>query len=174
VRDSDVLMPILHGGGQQNGLRAGTENPAGVVGMSSALMALLASSRDFTAVERLRCQLESGMLSFYPDAFVLGASADRLPTTVNICLPNVDAEEFVDWMAAKRIAISAGSACSYGARKPSYVALAHGLSYDQAKSCIRLSLSIESTDKEVDLFLEAFSESLKFLASSGRLKWETA
>ena len=68
------------------------------------------------------------------------------------------AEDFVDRMAAKDVAISTGSACAYGARKPSYVVLAHGLSYEQAKSCVRVSLSIESTEQEVDLFLQVFSE----------------
>jgi cysteine desulfurase len=161
VRDSDVLAPILYGGGQQKGLRAGTENPAGVVGMVTALMALLASSEAVANVEGLRDRLENGILSVCSGAFVLGASADRLPTTANICLPGVDAEEFVDRMAARNIAISAGSACSYGARKPSYVALAQGLSYEQAKNCIRLSLSIESTEQEVDLFLQAFADLLE-------------
>ena len=87
---------------------------------------------------------------------MLGASANRLPTTLNVCLPDIDAEEFVDRMAARDIAISAGSACSFGARKPSYVALAHGLSYEHAKSCIRLSLSIETTEQEIDAFLREF------------------
>jgi cysteine desulfurase len=174
VRDSDMLTPILHGGGQQLGLRAGTENPAGVVGMVTALTTLLAASHTVAGVERLRTRLEAGILRICPGALVLGAFAHRLPTTVNVCLPDVEAEEFVDQMAAKEIAISSGSACSYGARKPSYVALAHGLSYDQAKSCIRLSLSIESTEQEVDLVLEAFTELLVPLVSSRRRNPETA
>jgi cysteine desulfurase len=174
VRDCDLLAPLLHGGGQQRGLRAGTENPGAVVGMVTALTDLLAKSSGFEDVARLRCELESGMTVIHPGAFVLGASADRLPTTVNICLPDVDAEEFVDLMATKSIAISAGSACSYGARKPSYVALAQGLSYEQAKSCIRLSLSIESTEQEVDAFLQAFAESLRKLAHFRHPKRETA
>ncbi len=161
VRDFDILAPILHGGGQQNGLRAGTENPAGVVGMVTALMALLASPDAMNEVQRLRNRVETAILSLCPGAFVLGASVNRLPTTLNVCLPDVDAEEFVDRMAAKDIAISAGSACSYGARKPSYVALAHGLSYEQAKSCIRLSLSIESTEQEINFFLQSFAEVVK-------------
>lgn len=158
VRDAGTLAPILHGGGQQNGLRSGTENPAGLVGMVTALLNLLAASEQFARVERLRNGLESGILELCPEAFVLGASSARLPTTLNVCLPGADAEDLVDRMAARDIAISAGSACSYGARKPSYVALAHGLTYEQAKSCIRLSLSVESTDQEVDLFLRVFAD----------------
>ncbi len=169
VRDADILAPILHGGGQQNGLRAGTENPAGIVGMVMALMTMLAASNTLAGIEKLRNRLEIGMLTICPDASILGASADRLPTTVNICLPNIDAEELVDLMAAKNIAISSGSACSYGARKPSHVALAHGLSYEQAKNCIRLSLSIESTEQEVEVFLQTFAEVVEaYVYSSDR------
>jgi len=153
VRDSDCLAPIFHGGGQQNGLRAGTENPAGVVGMVTALTTLQASSAEYKRVEVIRDKLQKRIIEVYPSAFVLGDSAERLPTTLNICLPGLDAEDLVDRMAARGVAISAGSACSYGARKPSYVAFAHGLTYEQAKSCIRLSLSIESTDQETEGFL---------------------
>jgi cysteine desulfurase len=173
VRDNDILAPILYGGGQQNGLRAGTENPTGLVGMVTALMMLLADSQALERVARLRSRLETGILASYPGTFVLGASANRLPTTLNVCLPNIDAEEFVDRMAVRDIAISAGSACSYGARRPSYVSLAHGLSYEQAKRCIRLSLSIESTEQEVDLFLHEFGDLIGSSVHSLRQKGET-
>ena len=174
VRDTDILAPVLYGGSQQNGLRAGTENPAGVVGMVTALMTLLADGRAVTHVAWLRDRLETGILAACQGAFVLGSSANRLPTTLNVCLPDTDAEEFVDRMAARDIAISAGSACSYGARTPSYVALAHGLSYEHAKSCIRLSLSIESTEQEVDLFLHEFEDLVGSSVPCLRHKRETA
>ena len=160
VRDPDMLTPILHGGGQQQGRRAGTENPAGLVGMVTALISLLGVAPTLSRVKDLRTRLEAGILKISSRAFVLGASAKRLPTTSNVCLPGIDAEELVDRLASRDIAISAGSACAYGARKPSYVALAHGLSYEQAKSCVRVSLSVESTEQEVDFFLHVFSEIL--------------
>jgi len=172
VRDNNILAPILYGGGQQKGLRAGTENPTGLVGMVTALMMLLADPQALERVAWLRNRLETGILDSYPGTFVLGASSDRLPTTLNVCLPDVDAEEFVDLMAARNIAISAGSACSYGTPKPSYVALAHGLSYEQAKSCIRLSLSIESTEQEVDVFLHEFEDLIGSSVPSLRHKLE--
>lgn len=158
VRDDELLAPLLHGGGQQRGLRAGTENPAAVVGMVAALTDLLDKSRGFTGVAGLRSELESRMIGMYAGAFVLGAGAERLPNTINICLPGLDAEDLVDRMAAADIAVSAGSACSYGARKPSYVALAHGVNYDDAKSCIRISLSLESTQQEIEDFLRIFQK----------------
>jgi cysteine desulfurase len=160
VRDVDSIAPILYGGGQQNRLRPGTENPAALIGMISALSMLLASSAQLLQVGRLRDRLESGVLALCPGAHVLGGTVPRLLTTTNLCLPGFDAENLVDRFAVRGIAISAGSACSYGARKPSHVALAHGVSYDQAKSCIRLSLSIESTEQEVDRCLEAFRDEL--------------
>jgi len=174
VRDAGAIAPILHGGGQQNGLRSGTENPAGVVGMVTALLRLLGVSAAYADVEHLRNRLEASILALHPDAFVLGASARRLPTTVNVCLPGIDAEDFVDRMAARNVAISAGSACSYGARKPSHVALAHGLTYEQAKCCIRLSLSIESTGQEVELFLRAFAEASGCVPPRSNPRRETA
>jgi cysteine desulfurase len=158
VRDNQLLAPLVHGGGQQGGLRAGTENPAGLIGLVTALTFLRDNSGHFADVARLRAEIESRMVSMYTGAFVLGAGAERLPNTVNICLPGFDAEDLVDRMAAADIAISAGSACSYGARKPSYVALAQGLSYDEAKCCIRISLSLESTLEEIEGFLQVFGE----------------
>ena len=173
VRDTGILAPILYGGGQQNGLRSGTENPAGLVGMVTALTTLLADGQGFAQVARLRDRLEAGILAACPTAIVLGATGNRLPTTLNICLPDLDGEEFVDRMATRDVAISAGSACSYGARKPSYVALAHGLSYEQAKSCIRLSLSIESTEQEVECFLREFVDLIGSSVPFVRYKRET-
>lgn len=158
ARDPDLLAPLLHGGGQQRGLRAGTENPAAVIGMVAALADILDKPLRMADLVRLREETESRLIGMCEGAFVLGAKAERLPNTVNICLPGIDAEDIVDRMATVGIAISAGSACSYGARKPSYVALAHGLSYNEAKSCIRISFSVESTLEEVETFLRAFSE----------------
>ena len=172
VRDNNILAPILYGGGQQKGLRAGTENPTGLVGMVTALMMLLADPQALERVAWLRNRLETGILDSYPGTFVLGASSDRLPTTLNVCLPDVDAEEFVDLMAARNIAISAGSACSYGTPKPSYVALAHRLSYEQAKSCIRLILSIESTEQEVEVFVHECEDLIGSSVPSLRHKLE--
>lgn len=142
--------------------------------MVTALCRVIASSAAFANVEQLRDTLQDRILGLYPDAFVLGGSARRLPTTLNVCLPGMDAEDLVDRMAARDVAISAGSACSYGARKPSYVALAHGLTYEQAKSCVRLSLSIESTDQEVEAFLRLFGQEIAAEASRFNRRRENA
>ena len=142
--------------------------------MVTALTDLLARSRGFADVARLRGKLESRLPVIHPGTFVLGAQTERLPNTVNVCLPGVDAEDLVDRMAAADIAISAGSACAYGARKPSYVALAHGLSYEQAKSCVRISLSVESSGQEVDSFLQVLTELVPASVANSARKLESA
>jgi cysteine desulfurase len=142
--------------------------------MVAALINLLGRPRGFADVARLRSELEARMIDAHPGAFVLGAKVERLPNTVNICLPGIDAEDLVDRMAAADIAISAGSACSYGARKPSYVILAHGLNYDEAKSCVRVSLSVESTGQDADRFLHVLMDLLAASAMTSGRKLERA
>lgn len=156
LRDRQLVSPILFGGGQQAGLRSGTENPAGVAGMAMALSKVqerLATS----AVDRLRAKLEAELLARYPAAVILGAAAPRLPSTCFVHLPGVDAGDLVDFMAVHDIAISLGSACAHGAQAPSPVALAMGLSHVAAQQCVRISLSFETTPDEIESFLHTLS-----------------
>jgi cysteine desulfurase len=158
VRDRSVISPILHGGGQQDGIRSGTENPAAIVGMATALTKIMRDLEWTNKIRKLRDHLESRIHAIHPSAFILGSAAERLPTTTFVCLPGIEGDDLVDRLAARNIAISTGSACSFGSIRPSHVALAHGLSYEDAKSCIRLSLSMETTEEEVGLFLRDFEE----------------
>jgi cysteine desulfurase len=138
--------------------------------MATALTKLTSNPEWTGKIRKLRDRLEVGIRAAYPTAFILGSEADRLPTTVFACLPGIDGDDLVDRLAAKGIAVSTGSACSFGASRPSHVALAHGLSYDQARSCVRFSLSIESTDEEVEFVVHVFRE----LAVPAGQKLETA
>ncbi|WP_415909192.1 cysteine desulfurase family protein [Oleiharenicola sp. Vm1] len=146
VRDAGTVAPLFFGGGQQGGLRPGTENPAGLIGIVTALEAL--SPERYSPVEQLRNSIEARVLAYWPGAFVLGAGAPRVPTTLAVALPGVRGSEVVDRLAAEGIAISTGSACAHGASKPSHVALAMGLSHEQAEGCIRISLGVDSTPTE--------------------------
>ena len=137
------------------------------------LTTLLSVQERLEQTRNLRDALETAILSSYPGAFVVGALSDRLPTTTFLCIPGVDAEDLVDQMAMNGVAISAGSACSFGARRPSHVAMAYGLTYEQAKSCVRLSLSVESTREEVDSVLRVFENLNLSLPSSGETPKET-
>jgi len=158
VRDRSNLSPIFFGGSQQYGMRPGTENTAGIIGMVAALAIVLERAPSLSTVRGFRDQLEEAILSRRPDALVLGKEAARLPTTLNVCIPGVNADDLVDKMATRGIAISTGAACSQGVQRPSHVASALGLSHENAKNCIRISLSIESTQTEVNTFLKEWDE----------------
>ena len=154
VRDAIGVAPILYGGGQQLGLRPGTENLASLIGMATALKVLTAQSDRYGAVEGLRNEIQRRILTLHPGAFALGAAVARLPNTLSICLPGMEGGDLVDRSAAAGIAIATGSACAHGANKPSHVVLAMGLSHDHADCCIRVSLSVETTPRDVEAFLD--------------------
>jgi cysteine desulfurase len=161
VRDRETLAPLFFGGGQQAGLRPGTENPAAVIGMVMALTTMAAKTKRLEDTRTLRNLAEARARAFYPGATALGADIPRLPNTLNLCLPGVPAGELVDKLAARGVAISTGSACSHGAQRPSHVLLAMGLSHTAAECCIRISLSVETTRSEVESFLELLAEALR-------------
>ncbi|OIR07382.1 cysteine desulfurase NifS [mine drainage metagenome] len=153
VRESVPFAPLLFGGGQQGGLRPGTENPSAVIGMAKAMEYMAARKQSVGAMQSLRDRIESEVKMFVPGSLVLGAEVPRLPNTLNLFLPGVQSTELVDKLASCGIAISSGSACSHGALRPSHVLLAMGLGHTDAQCCIRISLSIETTRSEVESFL---------------------
>jgi len=157
VRARETIAPLFFGGGQQGGMRPGTENPATLVGMSAALATVVSLKSSLREIRELRDDIQRRILAIYPSAFALGATVPRLPNTLSVCLPGTSGEDLVDRMAAEGIAISTGSACAHGARKPSHVALAMGMSHSQADCCIRLSLSVETTQREADALLDAIT-----------------
>jgi cysteine sulfinate desulfinase/cysteine desulfurase-like protein len=154
VRESVSIAPLFFGGGQQAGLRPGTENPAAVVGMAKAMEHMAARKQSLGAMQALRDRIESEVQVFIPGSLVLGAEGPRLPNTLNLFLPGVQATELVDKLASSGIAISNGSACSHGAQQPSHVLLAMGLSHADAQCCIRISLSVETTRSEIESLLQ--------------------
>lgn len=157
VREADLIAPLFFGGGQQFGLRPGTENPASVIGMKAALVGLTSAHEPFISVSRLRDEIQRRILSLHVGAFALGVAPPRLPNTLSLCLPGIEGADLVDRLANLGIAISTGSACAHGANKPSHVVLAMGLSHAQADSCIRISLSIETTQHEADSLVDAIT-----------------
>jgi cysteine desulfurase len=157
VREANAIAPLFFGGGQQFGLRPGTENPALIIGMKAALVGLTSAQEPYLAVSRLRDEIQRRILSLHAGAFALGVSRPRLPNTLSLCLPGIEGADLVDSLANLGIAISTGSACAQGANKPSYVMLAMGLSHAQAGRCIRISLSIETTQFDVESLMDAIS-----------------
>jgi cysteine desulfurase len=149
------LAPIF-GGTQERGRRAGTENLPGIAGLGAAIAAATRRlPEEQPRIARLRDRLEQGLLARIQGAHVNGAGAPRLPGTLSLTLPGVDAEALLIALDLEGICASAGSACHSGSARPSSVLSAIGLSDDEARSTLRLSLGWTSTDDDVDRALQA-------------------
>lgn len=155
VRPGTALEPLIHGGGHEAGLRAGTENVAGIVGFAAA--AALSVDEMAGLVERLtvlRDRLEAGIRERTEGAVPHGAWAPRLPNTLSVAFPGVDAEALVTALDLEGIAVSSGSACSAGRAGPSHVLLAMGVPPHVAASSLRFSLGRDNTADQVDAVLD--------------------
>jgi cysteine desulfurase len=150
------LAPLLRGGGQEKGRRAGTEDVAGIAGFGAAVRAALALREgDAGRVEGLRVRLERG-LGQAPGAVVFGAEAERLPNTVLFAVPGMRAETAIIGFDLAGIAVSAGSACSSGKVQPSHVVEAMGFGPELARGAVRLSLGWSTTEADIESALKAW------------------
>ncbi|MFP4537634.1 MAG: cysteine desulfurase family protein [Dichotomicrobium sp.] len=151
--------PVMHGGGQERGRRAGTENIAAIAGFGAAAAAV---AREFEtgegigAVQPLRERLETELRHIAPDAWIAAENAPRLPNTTCVAVPGLHGETLVIAMDLEGIAVSAGSACSSGKVERSHVLDAMGMDNETASGAIRISLGWNSTAGEIDRFLSAW------------------
>ena len=155
VRDRKAVEAIIHGGGQQYGIRPGTENVAGAVALGRA--AALAAKEQADEAPRLRAlrdllaqRLQAGV----PDLVITCAHEDTAPHVLNVCIGGIDSEALLMHLDLAGIAASGGSACSTGAVEPSHVLLAMGVPRELALGAIRFSLGHESTAEEVERVAE--------------------
>ena len=156
VRDRHALEAIIHGGGQQFGIRPGTENVPGIVALGRAAE-LAAKEQATTAarVAKLRDDLEARFLAVVEGAVVNGRNAPRAPQTVSFSIPGADGEALLMHLDLAGIACSGGSACSTGSVDPSHVLTAMGIAKDMGSAALRFSLGRESTSEDVDALIEA-------------------
>jgi cysteine desulfurase len=156
VRDGVRLTPILRGGGQEREHRSGTHNVAGIVGMAAALTAAVAD-RDgaVAAVRRRRDRLVAGVAGQLDGVVESAAGVDRLPNIAHLRLAGVDNEALLVLLDDAEVCASAGSSCASGAMEPSHVLAAMGVSRDEARTALRLSLGRTTTDADVDQGIEA-------------------
>ncbi|WP_063129845.1 cysteine desulfurase family protein [Nocardia fusca] len=144
-----LFRPLLHGGGQERGWRAGTLNVAGIAGLGAAAEAARISMEEEAArIAVLRDRLESQLLRNVPGCRINGRPDQRLPGVISITFPGVPADAVL--AAMPDVAASDGSACSSGAPTPSHVLLAMGLSREDADCTIRFSLGHATTSSEIE------------------------
>jgi cysteine desulfurase len=161
------LEPLLRGGGQERGHRAGTENVAGIAGFGAvASAALRALDREATRLEVLRNHLENGLRQT-PDVIVFSDDVTRLPNTTLFTVPGLKAETAVIGFDLAGVAVSSGSACSSGKVQPSHVLEAMGFGPKLAQGAVRLSLGWSTSQADIDRSLEAWRKLVGTLLKGG-------
>ena len=159
ARKGVLLETIVHGGAQERGKRAGTENIASIMGMIAALRESIASlDKNAERLTKMRDRLIDVILELIPHSALNGDRAHRLPGNVNFCFEGIEGEALLLLLDMHGIAASSGSACTSGSLDPSHVLLAIGRPHEIALGSLRLSLSHENTDEEVDTVLRALPE----------------
>jgi cysteine desulfurase len=168
-REGLEIDPLMHGGGQERRRRAGTENPAAIVGFAAALDAAV---RDREIVQKhiqnLRDKLEDGVKAATPEAIVVGAAVRRLQNTSCIVISGLRAETAVIGFDLNGIAISSGSACSSGKVGASHVLEAMGMDDGLASGAIRISLGWETSEDEIERFLKSWRDITRSLEERRR------
>jgi len=154
IRRSTNIRPFLHGGHQERGLRAGTENTSGIVGFGETVRILAERwKKDKDRIGKLASRLKAGIEERVPKVKFNGHLEKRVMSTLNFAFPGLEAEAILLALATKDIYVSTGSACSEDSDEASHVLLAIGLRPEIARSCIRMSLGRFSTDEDVDTVL---------------------
>jgi len=164
VRRGANICPFLRGGRQERGLRAGTENTAGIVGFAEAVRVLEEKGRkERSRIEKLAETLKKGVEERIPGARFNGHPEDRVKGTLNFAFPGIEAEAILLALATKEIYVSTGSACSEESEEVSHVLQAIGLKPEIARSSIRMSLGRSNTEEDVAVVLRELPEIIKKL-----------
>lgn len=162
VRDRKALEALQHGGGQQFGLRPGTENVAGAVALGRAIELAVAEQAEFSArAARLRAQLEAGLRAGTDGVQVIGEDGPRAPHVSTIAAAGAENEVLLMHLDMAGVAASGGSACSTGAITPSHVLLAMGVPTATALGAVRFSIGRESTEACVDRAIAAYPKAVE-------------
>jgi len=157
----NIAEPMVRGGGQERGARAGTENVAGIAGFGAAAVSALADmATDAERMRSVRDRLEAGLGS----CVIFGRGAERLPNTSLFAAPGLRAETALINLDLDGFAVSSGSACSSGKVTASHVLAAMGVSPELVSGAIRVSVGPSTSENEIDLFLEAWTKLLSGLS----------
>lgn len=165
ARKGVPLTNVIEGGAQERGKRAGTENIPAIMGMTKALEDACASiDQNADKLTKMRDRLIAG-LSQIPHSILNGDAAKRLPSNVHFCFEGIEGESLLLLLDDKGVCASSGSACTSGSLDPSHVLLAIGRPHEIAHGSLRLSLSEDITEAEVDYMIQAVTEVVSYLRS---------
>ena len=161
VKKGIALEPLIHGGKQEGGLRAGTENVTAIVGLGKAAELVMSALPDSERIKALRDSLEAGIRKLLPDVKLNGHPLNRLPNTLNLTLPELRGESIIIALDWHGIALSSGSACKSGSPEPTHVLIAMGRTAQEAHCSVRFSLSRYSTEDDIKQTVSALKQVLK-------------
>jgi cysteine desulfurase NifS len=161
IRKGLDIEPMINGGSQEMGLRAGTENILGIVGLGRAAEIAPYAISVRKTIQALRDKLEKGIKNLIPDAKLNGHRKYRLPNTLNLTLPGLRGESLVIALDQHGISLSSASACKSSSSAPSHVLMAMGLSQEAAHCSVRFSLSRYTTESEIEETISALRQVLK-------------
>lgn len=172
VRKGVRISPLVHGGGQEFGLRSGTENTAGIVGFGAAaeLGARRLLNGDVDKERVLRDRLIDGVLERVEDVSLTGHRTLRLPFHASFCIRYIEGEAMLLRLDFAGIGASSGSACTSGSLEPSYVLLAMGLDHATAHGSLRLTLGKDTTEMDIDYILETLPPIVQTLRAMSPFK----
>lgn len=165
VKRGSRFRPLLRGGHQERGRRAGTENAAGIVGLGMACELAEVHMPIMSHLAELRNELQAGLLEKVPCSIVTGDSENRTPNTLNIAFEYIEGEAILLMLNQLGIAASSGSACTSGSLEPSHVMRAMSIPYTAAHGSVRFSLSRYTRQKEIDYVLEKLPPVIERLRS---------
>ncbi len=168
VRKGIELEPLIHGGKQETGRRAGTENVPAIVGLGKAAELAMQTPRESGRIQALRDKLEEGMKRLVPNTRLNGHPVHRLPNTLNITLPGLRGESLVVALDQRGISLSSGSACKSGSPEPTHVLIAMGRTEEDAHCSVRFSLSHNTADEDIDETLKAVAQVLEEIETTIR------
>ncbi len=153
------VMPLLHGGGQERGLRSGTENIAAIIGFGKACELAAAHVKQFSGhTQQLREQFEQGLQSLGVTLF--SNKVPRIPNTSFFAVAGIEGETLVMALDRKGFAVASGSACSSDSTEPSHVLMAMGVQPDLARGAVRVSFGVHNTAEQVDAFLNTLKQEI--------------
>jgi cysteine desulfurase len=168
-REGISLDPLIKGGGQERGARAGTENVAGIAGFGAAAEAAgHALAEEASRMGALRDRVEAGLRALTPEVVIFGSATDRLPNTCLFAVPGMKAETAIIGFDLEGVAVSSGAACSSGKVAPSHVLAAMGVDPELSRGAIRVSIGYSTTDGDVEVVLKAWAKLLKRLYKAGK------
>ncbi len=163
-----TVEPLIHGGGQQRQVRSGTQDApaAAAFGVAATAAAAVAAAGD-DAVRALRDRLVAGVRATVPSAVLMGDPVDRLPGNAHFTFPGCEGDSLLFLLDAAGVAVSTGSACQAGVPEPSHVLLAMGLSEEDARGALRVTLGHTTTGADVDAFLAALPDAVARASAAG-------